>query len=111
MKHAILGAGGVGGLVGTALASLGEDVIVVVQPDKLANYPEKLTLDRPTGTMTAEAHAVSKLTEPVDVLWIATRIFQLQGRARIGGGSAEAGGSSAQRSGPHRDPARSVWSR
>ena len=37
MKHAILGAGGIGGLVGTALASLGEDVIVVVRPDKLAS--------------------------------------------------------------------------
>ena len=78
MKHAILGAGGIGGLVGTALASLGEDVIVVVRPDKLAAYPETLTLERPTGTMTAEARAVSKLTEPVDVLWIATRTFQLK---------------------------------
>ena len=39
MKHAILGAGAVGGLAGTALASLGKDVTVVVRPEKLASWP------------------------------------------------------------------------
>ncbi len=42
MKHAILGAGAVGGLVGTALASLGEDVTVIVRPEKLADYPAEI---------------------------------------------------------------------
>jgi 2-dehydropantoate 2-reductase len=78
MKHAILGAGAVGGLVGTALASLGEDVTVVVRPEKLAEYPKSLTLERPTGTITGPANAVSELTEPADVLWVATRTFHLQ---------------------------------
>jgi 2-dehydropantoate 2-reductase len=78
MKHAILGAGAVGGLVGTALASLGEDVTVIVRPEKLAEYPKSLTLERPSGTITAPAKAVSTLTEPVDVLWIATKTYQLQ---------------------------------
>ncbi len=49
MKHAILGAGAIGGLVGTVLASLGEDVTVVVRPEKLASYPANLTLERPVG--------------------------------------------------------------
>ncbi|MDR3748506.1 MAG: 2-dehydropantoate 2-reductase [Acidobacteriota bacterium] len=77
MKHAVLGAGAIGGLIGTALASLGEDVIVVVRPNKLANYPRTLTLERPSGTITAPARAVTRLTEPVDVLWISTRTYQL----------------------------------
>jgi 2-dehydropantoate 2-reductase len=78
MKHAILGAGAIGGLVGTALASLGEDVTMIVRPDKLAGYPLRLTLERPAGTITAPAHAVAALTEPVDVLWIATKTFQVE---------------------------------
>jgi len=78
MKHAILGAGAVGGLVGTALASLGEDVTVIVRPEKLAEYPKSLTLERPSGTITAPAKTVATLTEPVDVLWIATKTYQLQ---------------------------------
>ncbi len=78
MKHAILGAGAVGGLVATALASLGEDVTVIVRPDKLAEYPKSLTLERPSGTITAPAKVADTLTEPVDVLWIATKTYQLQ---------------------------------
>jgi 2-dehydropantoate 2-reductase len=78
MKHAILGAGAIGGLVGTALASLGEDVTMIVRPEKLAEYPKSLTLEHPTGTITAPAKTVSELTEPIDVLWVATRTFHLQ---------------------------------
>ena len=78
MKHAILGAGAIGGLVGAALASLGEDVTVVVRPEKLSDYPKNLTLERPSGTITARANAIAALTEPMDVLWIATKTYQLQ---------------------------------
>lgn len=78
MKHAILGAGAIGGLVGAALASLGEDVTVVVRPERLSDYPKALTLERPAGTITAPAKAVATLTEQVDVLWIATKTYQLQ---------------------------------
>jgi 2-dehydropantoate 2-reductase len=78
MKHAILGAGAIGGLVGTALASLGEDITVVVRPANLAGYPKALTLERPQGSITAPAKAVSILTEPVEVLWISTKTYQLQ---------------------------------
>jgi 2-dehydropantoate 2-reductase len=78
MKHAILGAGAIGGLIGTVLASLGEAVTMVVRPEKLPGYPANLTLERPSGTVTAPAKAVAALTEPVDVLWIATKTYQLQ---------------------------------
>ncbi len=78
MKHAILGAGAIGGLMGTVLASLGEDVTMIVRPENLAAYPDTLTLDRPSGTITAPARAVGRLTEPVDILWIATKTYQLE---------------------------------
>src|SRR6202162_1395229 len=82
MKHAILGAGAIGGLVGTALASLGEDVTMLVRPEKLASYPRNLSLERPSGpgsgSITAPAKTVAELKDPVDVLWIATKTYQLQ---------------------------------
>jgi 2-dehydropantoate 2-reductase len=78
MDHAILGAGAIGGLVGTALASLGEDVALIVRPEKVSAYPETLTLERPSGTLTAKAKVVDKLTKPTDVLWIATKTYQLE---------------------------------
>ena len=78
MKHAILGAGAVGGLVGTVLSSLGEEVTVVVRPEKLPDYPANLLLERPSGSLMAPARAVPGLTEAVDVLWIATKTYQLQ---------------------------------
>jgi len=80
MKHAILGAGAIGGLVGTALASLGEDVTMLVRPEKLASYPRNLSLERPSGpgSLTAPAKAVATLTQPADVMWIATKTYQLR---------------------------------
>ena len=77
MKHAILGAGAIGGLIGTVLSSLGEDVTVVVRPETLPSYPANLTLERQSGTLTAPAKAVATLSEPVDVLWISTKTYQL----------------------------------
>ncbi len=78
MKHTILGAGAIGGLLGTALASLGHNVSLMVRPEKLGRYPETLTLDRPSGTLTAHADIIAELSEPTDVLWIATKTYQLE---------------------------------
>ena len=79
MKHAILGAGAIGGLMGAALASLREEVSVIVRPESLASYPAKLSLERPSGEITAAVQAGSTLVNPVDVLWIATKAYQLEG--------------------------------
>jgi 2-dehydropantoate 2-reductase len=78
MKHAILGAGAIGGLIGAVLSSLGEEVTMIVRPQSLPGYPANLTLERPSGPITAPAKAVSALTEPSDVLWIATKTYQLE---------------------------------
>jgi 2-dehydropantoate 2-reductase len=64
--------------MGTALASLGENVTLIVRPERLNDYPKSLTLERPSGTITPPADAVARLTEPADVLWIATKTYQLQ---------------------------------
>jgi 2-dehydropantoate 2-reductase len=78
MKHAVLGAGAIGGLMATALGSIGEDITLIVRPEKLAGYPQRLTLEQPSGTITATARITAVLTEPVDVLWIATKTYQLE---------------------------------
>src|ERR1700733_6138336 len=77
MKHAILGAGAIGGLMGTVLASLGEDVTMIVRPQSLSAYPKELSLERPSGAPPAPAKAASSLAEPCDVLWIATKTYQM----------------------------------
>lgn len=77
MEHAILGAGAIGGLVGTALASVGEGVTLLVRPETLPGYPATLSLERPSGAITAPATAAAALPNPVDVLWITTKTYQL----------------------------------
>jgi 2-dehydropantoate 2-reductase len=78
MEHAVLGAGAIGGLVGTALASLCEGVIVLVRPERLPDYPANLSAERLSGAITAPANAAATLRNPVDVLWIATKTYQLK---------------------------------
>jgi len=76
-KHAILGVGGVGGLIGACLAHLGDSVTVVVRPESLAAYPEQLRLESAFGNFKVP---VARATEvpPVDVLWIAVKATQLE---------------------------------
>ncbi len=78
MEHAILGVGAIGGLVGTAVASLGEGVTVLVRPERLPGYPANLSVERPSGVITAPAKVAATLANPVDVLWIATKTYQLE---------------------------------
>ena len=78
MEHAVLGAGAIGGLVGTALASLGEDVTVLVRPERLAGYPTNLSVERSSGVISAPAKVAGTLNSLVDVLWIATKSYQLE---------------------------------
>src|SRR6188768_4093680 len=44
MRHAILGAGGVGGLVGAALARDGHDVVLLLRPETLERYGGRLAV-------------------------------------------------------------------
>jgi 2-dehydropantoate 2-reductase len=79
MQHAILGAGGVGGLVGAVLAREGETVTLIVRPDAVEHYPRELSLNSKTqGTFSVAVSVSSSLFQPVDVLWIAVKATDLQ---------------------------------
>jgi 2-dehydropantoate 2-reductase len=77
MRHAILGAGGVGGLVGAALAHAGDPVTVVLRPESVTGYPPTLSLDSPFGKFAVPVERAVAVTEPIDVLWIAVKATQL----------------------------------
>ena len=78
LRHAILGVGGVGGLIGASLARLGESVTVVVRRESLASFPERLKLESPFGDFSVPV-ARSAEVPPCDVLWIAVKATQLPG--------------------------------
>jgi 2-dehydropantoate 2-reductase len=77
LRHAILGPGGVGGLVGACLAHSGASVTLVVKPESLAQYPRRLHLESPFGTFDTEVACDSEVP-PADVLWIAVKATQLE---------------------------------
>ena len=77
LSHAILGVGGVGGLVGASLAHCGASVTMVVRPESLAQYPEQLHLESPFGNFSVPVSRAAEV-RPVDVVWIAVKATQLE---------------------------------
>ena len=77
MKHAILGAGGVGGLIGACLARSGASVTMVLRPESLAHYPAQLQLESPFGNFSVPVARAAEVP-PADVLWIAVKATQLE---------------------------------
>jgi 2-dehydropantoate 2-reductase len=77
MHHAILGAGGVGGLVGAILGQAGHRVTLVLRPATFAVHPDTLTLASPLGSATAPVTRATALEVPVDVLWVTVKATQL----------------------------------
>lgn len=82
MRHAILGAGGVGGLIGAALAKAGESVTLVVRPESLMDYPPDLTLESPFGSFSVPVRRAAEVAQPYDVLWITVKATQLDAALR-----------------------------
>lgn len=79
MKHAVLGPGGVGGLVGGLLARAGREVIFVVRPGQAASYPRSVHVDSVVfGEFDAEIAVTEQLDAPVDVLWVTCKATQLE---------------------------------
>ena len=78
MRHAILGVGGVGGLIAVALAKSGESVTLVLRPETLKNYPAELSLESPLGSFSVPVDRTASLTTPVDVLWVTVKATQLE---------------------------------
>jgi 2-dehydropantoate 2-reductase len=77
MRHAILGVGGVGGLIGACLAHAGDSVTLVVRRETVEKYPKQLQLESPFGNFTVDV-AVAAEVPPVDVLWITVKATQLE---------------------------------
>jgi 2-dehydropantoate 2-reductase len=82
MHHGILGAGGVGGLIGAVLAKAGEDVTLIVRPEALAQHPNTLSLESAFGKFTVPVSLAAQSGLPLDVhfdvLWITVKATQLQ---------------------------------
>jgi 2-dehydropantoate 2-reductase len=67
MRHAVLGAGGVGGLVGGALAKASQPVTLLVRPGRRDHYPERLTVESKTlGTFEAPVRVTDRLDGQFD---------------------------------------------
>jgi len=81
MRHAILGAGGVGGLMGACLARVGETVTLVVRRETLDAHPPKLQLDSTLGSWSVDVQWASSVP-PTDVLWLTVKATQLEAALR-----------------------------
>ena len=77
LTHAILGAGGVGGMIGTCLAHAGASVTFVVRRESVAQYPRTVMLDSTLGKFEANV-AVAAEVPPVDVVWLSVKATQLE---------------------------------
>jgi 2-dehydropantoate 2-reductase len=79
MRHAILGAGGVGLLVGGALAHAGQSVLLIMRPATLDEYPGGIHVQSQVlGEFDPDVPASGRLDRPVDVLWVTVKATQLE---------------------------------
>ena len=76
LRHAILGAGGVGGVMAAFLAHLGESVTLIVRPESAANYPAEIQLESTFANFHVPVAHDTKVP-PADVLWITVKATQL----------------------------------
>lgn len=76
MKVAVLGPGGVGGLLAAILARQGHGVSVIVRPG--AVHPPEIRVESDLlGDFKAEVKVADRLTEPVDLLLVTVKAMQL----------------------------------
>ena len=84
MRHAVLGAGGVGALVAAALAQDGQDVLLLLRPETLEEYAGGLHVEsRVLGEIEVDVPATARLGRPVDVLWVTVKATQLDDALEI----------------------------
>jgi 2-dehydropantoate 2-reductase len=86
VRHAVLGAGGVGGFVGGALARAGAHVVLLLRPETLASFPERLRVESAVlGDFEVDVATASELDREVDVLWVTTKATQLEPALELAG--------------------------
>jgi 2-dehydropantoate 2-reductase len=83
MRYAVLGAGGVGGLVGGALAKAAHPVTLLVRPGRRDHYPEQLSVESETlGTFEAPVQVADRFDGDFDVVWITVKATALEAALR-----------------------------
>lgn len=82
MKHAILGAGGVGGFVGAILGKAGAEITVLLRQESFAAHPDSLELTSPLGDAATRVTRATTLDHPVDILWVTPKATQLESALR-----------------------------
>jgi 2-dehydropantoate 2-reductase len=76
VRYAVLGPGGVGGLIGAALARAGQPVTLITREP---GYPTRVSVESDKlGGFEAEVATTTRLEAPVDVLWVTTKATQLE---------------------------------
>ena len=79
MRHAFLGAGGIGGLLSAALARSGASTVVLLRPETLAGYPGHFVVESAVlGDFEADVAAASQLDREIDVVWVAVKATGLE---------------------------------
>ena len=79
MRHAVLGAGGVGGLLAAALARGGADVVLLMRQATLATYSGTVRVTSTVlGDFEQPVPAAATLDIPVDVLWVTPKSTDLE---------------------------------
>jgi 2-dehydropantoate 2-reductase len=79
VRHAILGAGGVGGLIGAALARGGANVVLLLRAETLVRHPRRLRVESVAlGRFEVDVAITSVLDRDVDALWVTTKATQLE---------------------------------
>jgi len=79
MRHAVLGPGGVGALVGAALARAGHEVVLLLRPQSIASYPGHIRVESAVlGSFDVEVPAMPGLERRIDVLWVTPKATGLE---------------------------------
>ena len=79
MRHAILGAGGIGGLLGASLVRADADVVLLMRPEALARYGGRLAVESAVlGDFEVDVAAAPGLDRDVDAVWVTTKAMQLE---------------------------------
>lgn len=79
--HAVLGAGGVGGLMAGALARAGREVTVIVRPG--SGHPDVVHVESDAlGEFEVRVRVGERLAAPVDHLWVAVKAGALEAAIR-----------------------------
>jgi ketopantoate reductase len=104
MRHAVLGAGGVGAFSGAALVRAGREVLLLMREESLARYGGVVHVESALlGTFDVELPAAPTLDGSADRVWVTTKATQLaDALERVPKGCVRGGGhrAASQRAGP-----------